>query len=513
MKINYLSLKEGTPASPYWDQEFLHDILSSIPDSDRKVFVIPGAYQGDIIPAINKYLSAFPKIMVFITSDEEGAFNVSKLKHPDMIVYSEYGTSKNIFPIGYTPQTRPTLKELGLQPKTLKWFFSGQITHNRRRLMAEYLKAETGGLFNSTGGFAQGMEFPEYFTNMAQANAVMCPPGALVQESFRVYETLESGSIPIVDKHSSQGNSDFWQRNFPDAPFPIIDKYDELHDQIEMANVPFYINMVFAWWIAKKYEIKQKLAEQFEVPLNDMSVIIPVSPIKSHPDDSILVNTVKSIRAHTDAPIYITFDGVRQEQFKMSARYDEFVRRFLWRCNFEFENVIPILFPGHTHQVGMARKALQMINTPLILYVEQDTPLVTDEVIEWDKIKKFIMEDHANVVRFHFEAQIPDAHRHLMIGSPEDGFLKTVQWSQRPHVASADFYRKMLDKSFSLEAKCFIEDKIHGMVQDDWMGHKEDIGWNMWKLWIYHPNDVNIKRSLHTDGRGGGKKYDDKQIF
>jgi hypothetical protein len=48
------------------------------------------------------------------------------------------------------------------------------------------------------------------------------------------------------------------------------------------------------------------------------------------------------------------------------------------------------------------------------------------------------------------------------------------------------------------DEKTFIEDKFHGVVQDD--------GWDKHKLWIYHP-EGSIKRSYHLDGRAGTRKF------
>jgi hypothetical protein len=88
----------------------------------------------------------------------------------------------------------------------------------------------------------------------------------------------------------------------------------------------------------------------------------------------------------------------------------------------------------------------------------------------------------------------------------EDGFLKTAQWSQRPHLTTKSYYRDVVlpscDKFF------FIEDTFHGKVQDDILPYNifNEDGWNVHKLWIYHP-DINIKRSYHLDGRDGHKKF------
>jgi len=64
---------------------------------------------------------------------------------------------------------------------------------------------------------------------------------------------------------------------------------------------------------------------------------------------------------------------------------------------------------------------------------------------------------------------------------------------------------------FSKDSNCFIEDHMHGVIQDIW-NEKGIKGWEKWKMFIYHP-EGGIKRSYHTDGRAGKEKYDDKQIF
>jgi hypothetical protein len=82
---------------------------------------------------------------------------------------------------------------------------------------------------------------------------------------------------------------------------------------------------------------------------------------------------------------------------------------------------------------------------------------------------------------------------------------ETLQWSQRPHVASTDFYRMILREHFSPDAVTMIEDRMHGACQDH--------DWDYSKMMIYLPNDTNCKRVYHTDGREGDAKYDDRYTF
>jgi hypothetical protein len=74
----------------------------------------------------------------------------------------------------------------------------------------------------------------------------------------------------------------------------------------------------------------------------------------------------------------------------------------------------------------MMRKTIDEIQTPILLYVEGDAPLVTDVDIEWQECLDLLTYGQANTVRFHHEASIPESHNHLMFGL-EDGFMKTSQ--------------------------------------------------------------------------------------
>lgn len=503
LEIKYLSTKEGTPAKGYWDMAFLEDLLKDLPDSDRQVVVLPAAYQGDMLPAINDELSKYPKVLLFITSDEEHKFPTEQIRHPDIYIYEQY---KGTFPLGYTPQTRTELKKIGYMPKHSPFFYSGQINHIRRRQLQEILvKLDWGrDMFFPTDGFAKGMTPPDYFFGMAQAKTVPCPPGNVTQDSFRVYEALEAGAIPIVDRFNADGEGGYWERMFPDAPFPILDTYQQLPDLIEKYQSRKLRNKVFAWWIAKKMKLRQQMKDILGIQ-EALTVVVPTSYIPSHPSTEIIDQTIASIRAHTGSDIILTIDGLRPEHEEMSNDYTEYVSRLLWKCNFEYENVHPILFDKHTHQAGMMKKALSQVHTELVMYVEHDTPLVTDEPIDWEFLVNVLMRGDAHVIRFHFEAFIPEEHQYLMVHEKDMPYLvATKQWSQRPHIARTDFYRGIMGL-FSDEANCFIEDFMHGQAAEG--------NWDDWKIFIYSPDPKNIKRSLNLDGRQSAPKYDDKQIW
>ncbi len=110
-------------------------------------------------------------------------------------------------------------------------------------------------------------------------------------------------------------------------------------------------------------------------------------------------------------------------------------------------------------------------------------------------------------------AQQATDYANYVFSADNNGFMKTSQWSQRPHLSLVRYYREEVLPI--LADNVFIEDTLHGRIQDDitpYDAFNED-GWNKHKLWIYHP-EGNIKRSLHLDGRKGTRKFtDDDKVW
>jgi hypothetical protein len=245
--------------------------------------------------------------------------------------------------------------------------------------------------------------------------------------------------------------------------------------------------------------------------MSNISVIIPISPIPSHPDTKILEETLDSIRYHLpDAELLVTFDGVRLEQTKRRADYERHIYDALWLLDHRYGNTAPFIFEKHMHQSGMMRATIDEIRTPLMLYVEQDTPL-TEDHIDWPTISRFILDGHSDLVRFSHEATILADHSHLMHNAQTPLFMRTSQWSQRPHLASTAYYRRIMNAHFTDRSRCFIEDLMYGVTVNGYLKDGPP-GWMQNRLHIYTPGD-NIKRSYHTDGRAGEQKFDDRQVW
>lgn len=251
-----------------------------------------------------------------------------------------------------------------------------------------------------------------------------------------------------------------------------------------------------------------------------ITVIVTTSPATLHPSTDHIEQTIESIRAQLpDAEIIIVCDGVRPEQEKLRAQYEEYQHALFWLTNFGWHNVVPLRLEDWAHQAGAVRAALELVTTPLVLVVEHDTPL-KETPIDWAGICAFVQTGEANLVRFHHEAEILPDHEGLMIDhatrdaevwcGPEEGYhdlplRRTMAWWQRPHVASARFYRERVMPFFTPESRTMIEDPLYGKISTEYLEHGEAAWWD-WRLWIYTP-EGSMQRSWHLDSRGEEPKY------
>jgi hypothetical protein len=251
---------------------------------------------------------------------------------------------------------------------------------------------------------------------------------------------------------------------------------------------------------------------------NDVTIIIPTSYIPSHPSIKIIETTINNTRFHfPDNKIILQIDGMRSEQLNYKEDYDKYKDKVLWKCLYEWKNVLPIVFNEHSHQSTMMKKTIDLVKTPLILYIEGDFPLRVDRNIDWNKCFNMFQYNKANTIRFYVRERIPQEHAYMMCGQ-EDVFMKTVQWSQNPHLSFTNYYRDIVLPSIG--ERNYIEDEFHGKVQFDCRrvpNNKRNleatyvfkiINWEAHKMFIYYPdNGQNLSRVLHLDGRQNTKKF------
>ena len=302
-----------------------------------------------------------------------------------------------------------------------------------------------------TDGFARGIEQDEYLDLLAAAREAPCPPGPNTPDTFRLYEALEAGCQPVVD----QPTMHFLMKYGDNAPV-ISCRWDA----IGSFGSPFELADNGARWQTWKrrlaYQLRDDIdllsgAERFWSDTDQITVLISTSPSILHPDTAIIDETIQSIRDRLPrSEILIMCDGVRPEQQDLTDQYLEYLRRVVWKSMHHWANVYPIVMGEFVHQAEATRRTLPMVHTPLVLFVEHDTPLIGE--IPFDRLAQIVTKEDM-VIRLHHEARVHPEHEHLnaseLIRRRDVWLQPTVQWSQRPHLARTEKYRRLLADWFT----------------------------------------------------------------
>lgn len=223
--------------------------------------------------------------------------------------------------------------------------------------------------------------------------------------------------------------------------------------------------------------------------MKDISVVIPTSPIPSHPSPEIISRVIASIRHQLpESPIYIMADGVRPELEHRAIAYARYFFNLGEMLAFS-ENIQAHFATRHEHQSGMMQMAFRHIDTPLVLIVEHDCVL-DDKPIDWEAITNLLKSDEANLVRLYWNSEPHPEHLHLM-GERRGPFVKTTQYSGWPHIAKTDFYRELMATYFS---------DRHAMLETVLYSPFVESPWEKFKTWIYCPEGDGV-RFHHLNGR------------
>lgn len=230
-----------------------------------------------------------------------------------------------------------------------------------------------------------------------------------------------------------------------------------------------------------------------------LTILMPSSPIPSHPSIALISDTIARIRAYPeleDVEIVVMLDGVREEQAHRYEAYEAYKQNL---ADAAFPNVTLIPFDEHMHQSGMMWSVLPTVKTPLLLFCEHDT--YPDGQVPWEAIANAISND-CPVIRLHIFHEVLHVHRALYAKSREwicgVPTVRTTQFSMRPHVALTEWYQRLMADWFTEEDRTMVEDAIIGPVSQ--------LGWDRFRLRIYAPGD-DMTRSRTNDGRQTDPKF------
>jgi len=298
--IIFQSYRSETPTSGFWDYIIIEDLISGrlgrpvtgyefvryegvncpIPiGTDVAIIVLAARHHADPIYSdrLNKDMASLRGVALFLLGDEENAFPVHLIHHPNIRIWRMMARPDSPFvhhclPNGYTPHTHLLDSyDVAAVDRPLDWFLAGQITHLRREQCVEQLRRIPGGMRVETDGFTKGLPPAEYMRMLASAKIAPCPSGPQSPDTFRLYEALEAGCVPIADAQTSKPGfpNGYWQWIFGcEVPFPVVSDWATLPEVMarELAAWPENQRRIAEWW--RQY--KQKLALDLEEDIQQL---------------------------------------------------------------------------------------------------------------------------------------------------------------------------------------------------------------------------------------------------
>lgn len=257
---------------------FVHRSSIAEVEGDGAIIMFPGQHCVQSFPpdSMSRVLAPFKWVLFINYGDEESLYPTRLLNHPNMKYWEQmpipgvHDFADRRIPIGYPPPA--VEQEIVNDGRIYDWSFCGQITHVRRHQCAAGYRQIPRGYTVETDGFAKGLSPKEYHTILAWSKIVPCPSGNGTPDSFRLWEALEAGCVPIADglNHRPHYPKGYWQAAIgEEPPFPIIEDWSTLPTVIssELDKWPHNANRIGAWYLGWK----RRLAYALEADLNELT--------------------------------------------------------------------------------------------------------------------------------------------------------------------------------------------------------------------------------------------------
>lgn len=172
-------------------------------------------------------------------------------------------------PLGYTNGFTHEASEPGIDQRRYIWSFLGNVGKSSRPEMIEALQPfKPSYLYTAEQSCIQPIGRSEYQRILRNSIFVPCSMGNLNLDSFRVYEALECGAIPILEKRPTL---DYFAKLLGAHPLPTFSNWRQaarftafiLADRYALVNLQ---KQCIDWWTDYKQSLREQVESFFKTP-------------------------------------------------------------------------------------------------------------------------------------------------------------------------------------------------------------------------------------------------------
>jgi hypothetical protein len=218
------------------------------------------------------------KYVIVLLSDENLIDPCEWLHDPNCVgcmrnyVHPNFLTNPKVtvFGLGYKRYFHKYLDSSKSENRDLLWSFAGTL-HGDRKKAIDLFKDERPNKIHACSGFgaADGLGTKEYVEMLQESVFALCPSGQDSMDSFRIYEALEAGCIPITLENSEQFKlyPSYWNGVFRGEnyiPFILGKTWEDCLKQVKMMreiDIESLNNTINKIWFNSKNNWKNKLTE------------------------------------------------------------------------------------------------------------------------------------------------------------------------------------------------------------------------------------------------------------
>ena len=287
--------------------DWLRDILGTLIDSevadlectcfdDETIHVVSSNWKP--IPTYEAYFAECrrrcKKLVLFHASDEYFSSGNALYRHFDLVLrnfrtYLATGDGIITVPFGYANGTCHSPYKKSALERRYTWSFTGEVKASRVDMMAAMASFE-GNLVTKTSSISDDhgnkLTKAEFDAILIDTVFSPCPMGNVILETWRLYESLELGCIPLIEKRPTHN---YYRALLGDHPIPTFDNWRQARQFADSlyANKTALLALqqeLNIWWETKKASVRDTVKAAIDGPSQAASLHrFAALPYNRHP--------------------------------------------------------------------------------------------------------------------------------------------------------------------------------------------------------------------------------------
>ena len=205
--------------------------------------------------------------------------------------------------------------------------------------------------------------------------------------------------------------------------------------------------------------------------MNDYSIIITASFIKSHPSIDFIkctIESLKNINININTPVILAHD------YNNDIKFIQYLNNLALYIS-DKPNIKIVVRNSHGHLTGNIRNAFQYVNTEYVLIIQHDLPFIRSFDIE-KVIQDMKSNQELKHVRFNKRLNIKHGFDGLndifgkQVKSTNYTYTRTPGWSDQNHLCHSNYYRHLVLKE--CKDGSFMENTLYNKSTNELIHNK-----------------------------------------